>query len=290
MKQLAVLGSPIGQALSPVLHRAAYRALGLNRSYRAIDCTPDRLATFLAGLDDGWAGLSLTMSLKRAAVPRLDEVSQTVKATGTANTVTVRGGRLLGENTDVARGRPAPGGGDGRLLLSRPAPPTRSRRSGQRRETHCSTWSTGPGPPRSLGPPGARAARSSAACPCSFTRPPGRSNGKPAAPRRPWLRCGEPPKAPSARSLRARRRDWMRPAARRCPADAAAAGPLFHLWVRTAPRPEGTAVPGTCGAEQNAALGAVRRQGDHEADSPRNAPPRERNVIPASANSRCTPP
>ncbi|MHC3393949.1 shikimate dehydrogenase [Streptomyces lavendulocolor] len=101
MKQLAVLGSPIGQALSPVLHRAAYRSLGLDWSYHAIDCTPDRLASFFAGLDDGWAGLSLTMPLKRVAVPLLDEVSQTVKATGTANTVTVRGGRLLGENTDV---------------------------------------------------------------------------------------------------------------------------------------------------------------------------------------------
>ncbi|MER0445700.1 shikimate dehydrogenase [Streptomyces sp. Edi4] len=101
MKQLAVLGSPIGQALSPVLHRAAYQALGLDWSYRPIDCTPDRLASFFAGLDDGWAGLSLTMPLKRVAVPLLDEVSQTVKATGTANTVTVRDGRLLGENTDV---------------------------------------------------------------------------------------------------------------------------------------------------------------------------------------------
>lgn len=101
MKQLAVLGSPIGQALSPVLHRAAYQALGLNWTYRAVDCTPEKLPAFLSGLDETWAGLSLTMPLKRAAVPLLDEVSATVKATGTANTVTVRRGRLLGENTDV---------------------------------------------------------------------------------------------------------------------------------------------------------------------------------------------
>lgn len=101
MKQLAVLGSPVGQALSPVLHRAAYQALGLNWAYRAIDCTPEQLAAFLNDMDDSWAGLSLTMPLKCAAVPLLDEVSQTVKVTGTANTVVVRGGRLLGENTDV---------------------------------------------------------------------------------------------------------------------------------------------------------------------------------------------
>jgi Shikimate dehydrogenase substrate binding domain len=100
-KQLAVLGSPIGQALSPVLHRAAYTALGLDWSYRAIDCTPQMLAPFLAALDGNWAGLSLTMPLKRAAVHLLDEVSATVTATGTANTVTIRSGRLLGENTDA---------------------------------------------------------------------------------------------------------------------------------------------------------------------------------------------
>ncbi|WP_307820212.1 shikimate dehydrogenase [Streptomyces sp. MC1] len=66
-----------------------------------MECTPDRLPSFLTLLDDSWAGLSLTMPLKRAAVPLLDEVSATVWATGTANTVVVRGGRLLGENSDV---------------------------------------------------------------------------------------------------------------------------------------------------------------------------------------------
>lgn len=100
-RRAAVLGSPIAHSLSPVLHRAAYAALGLDWTYRAIDCTSDRLAAFLASLDDSWAGLSLTMPLKRTAVPLLDEVSATVTATGTANTVTVRGGRYLGENTDV---------------------------------------------------------------------------------------------------------------------------------------------------------------------------------------------
>ncbi|MFD7580961.1 shikimate dehydrogenase [Kitasatospora sp. NPDC059817] len=101
MKQLAILGSPIGQALSPVLHRAAYGELGLDWTYRAIDCMPDDLPGFLAGLDGTWAGLSLTMPLKRTAVPLLHEVTDTVRATGTANTVTIRDGRLRGENTDV---------------------------------------------------------------------------------------------------------------------------------------------------------------------------------------------
>jgi shikimate dehydrogenase len=99
--QLAILGSPVSHALSPVLHRAAYAALGLDWTYDVIDCTPDRLADFLASLDNTWAGLSLTMPLKHAVVPLLDKASATVTATGAANTVTISGGLLLGENTDV---------------------------------------------------------------------------------------------------------------------------------------------------------------------------------------------
>jgi shikimate dehydrogenase len=97
-----VLGSPIGHSLSPVLHRAAYTALGLDGwSYDAYDVTEDQLAGFLAELDPSWAGLSLTMPLKAAVLPLLDGASPLVEAVGAANTVLLRDGRRLGENTDV---------------------------------------------------------------------------------------------------------------------------------------------------------------------------------------------
>ncbi|SEG94868.1 shikimate dehydrogenase [Actinacidiphila yanglinensis] len=101
MKQLAVLGSPVAQALSPVLHRAAYQAMGLDWAYHAIECLPEELPGFLHGLDGSWAGLSLTMPLKRAVLPLLDDASETVRQTGTANTIVVHHGRLLGDNTDL---------------------------------------------------------------------------------------------------------------------------------------------------------------------------------------------
>ena len=67
----AVLGSPIAHSLSPVLHRAAYAALGLDRwTYTAIECDEAGLPAVLA--TPGWAGLSLTMPLKRAVLPLLD--------------------------------------------------------------------------------------------------------------------------------------------------------------------------------------------------------------------------
>ncbi len=100
-RRCAVLGSPIGHSLSPALHRAAYRELGLDWSYEAVEVAESGLTDFLDGLDGSWRGLSLTMPLKRAVVPLLDEVSETVSLAGAANTVLLETGRRSGENTDV---------------------------------------------------------------------------------------------------------------------------------------------------------------------------------------------
>jgi shikimate dehydrogenase len=97
----AVLGRPVAHSLSPVLHRAAYDALGLDWSYDSVEVDERSLAGFLAGLDDTWRGLSLTMPLKRAVVPLLDEAGALVERSGVANTVLLDGGRRRGENTDV---------------------------------------------------------------------------------------------------------------------------------------------------------------------------------------------
>jgi shikimate dehydrogenase len=96
-----VLGSPIGHSLSPVLHRAAYAELGLDWSYEAVEVTEDGLGPFLDRLDPDWRGLSLTMPLKRAVLPLLDDVDDLVRATGVANTVLLDGGGRRGHNTDV---------------------------------------------------------------------------------------------------------------------------------------------------------------------------------------------
>jgi shikimate dehydrogenase len=98
----AVLGSPVAHSLSPVLHLAAYRALGLDGwSYHAIECDEQRLPGLLGSLGPGWAGLSLTMPLKRAVLPLLDLAQPLVTRVGAANTVLLRGSRRVGHNTDV---------------------------------------------------------------------------------------------------------------------------------------------------------------------------------------------
>lgn len=98
----AVLGSPISHSLSPVLHRAAYRALGLTGwTYDAIECDEPGLRAVLDGCGQDWAGLSLTMPLKRAVLPLLDTAEPLVADVGCANTVIFAAGARQGHNTDV---------------------------------------------------------------------------------------------------------------------------------------------------------------------------------------------
>jgi shikimate dehydrogenase len=97
-----VLGSPIAHSLSPVLHTAAYRELGLTGwTYQAIECDEAGLPRLLATLGPEWAGLSLTMPLKRAVLPLLDRSDPLVTDVGAANTVLLAGGSRAGYNTDV---------------------------------------------------------------------------------------------------------------------------------------------------------------------------------------------
>jgi shikimate dehydrogenase len=122
-RRAAVLGSPIAHSLSPLLHRAAYARLGLSGwTYERHDVNEAALPGFLNGLDrDGggrsgggeggggsdkptgtWAGLSLTMPLKRAVIPLLDEVDPTASAVNAVNTLIFRpDGSRYGANTDV---------------------------------------------------------------------------------------------------------------------------------------------------------------------------------------------
>jgi shikimate dehydrogenase len=98
----AVLGSPIAHSLSPVLQTAAYAALGLDGwAYTAIECDEAGLSGLIASCDSRWAGLSLTMPLKRAVLPLLDWTEPLAAAVGSVNTVVFADGRRYGYNTDA---------------------------------------------------------------------------------------------------------------------------------------------------------------------------------------------
>jgi shikimate dehydrogenase len=101
--RLAVLGSPIAHSRSPKIHAAAYRELGLDWSYTAIECVAGELAAQLDGMDDAWRGLSLTMPLKEEAhrlAARLDPVATDSGVVNTLLRDATLGG-WIGFNTDV---------------------------------------------------------------------------------------------------------------------------------------------------------------------------------------------
>lgn len=97
----AVLGDPIAHSLSPALHRAGYAEVGLTWSYDAHRVPEGGLAGFVAGLDDGWRGLSVTAPLKREALALADEVTERATLAGGVNTLLLGDGRVHGDNTDL---------------------------------------------------------------------------------------------------------------------------------------------------------------------------------------------
>ena len=99
----AVLGSPVAHSLSPVLHGAAYAALGLDDwSYERVECSAEDLPGFVLGCDASWAGLSVTMPGKRAALAVATTASERARRLATANTLVHRAdGTWAADCTDV---------------------------------------------------------------------------------------------------------------------------------------------------------------------------------------------
>ena len=102
MNRAAVLGRPVGHSLSPLLHRAAYAALGLEDwTYDALDIGAEDLPVLLAGLGEEWRGFSVTMPCKQAAVAVADVVDPLPRLLDAANTLVRTGAGWRAENTDV---------------------------------------------------------------------------------------------------------------------------------------------------------------------------------------------
>ena len=98
----AVLGRPISHSLSPLLHRAAYGALGLDDwTYDALDVGVEELPDLLAGLGEEWRGFSVTMPCKQAAMALADVVEPLPQLLNAANTLVRTDAGWRAENTDV---------------------------------------------------------------------------------------------------------------------------------------------------------------------------------------------
>jgi len=100
----AVLGHPIGHSLSPVMHNASLRSLGMDAVYLAFDVAPHRLMDVLRAMRDmGFGGVNLTVPLKEIAFDGADELDASARHVGSVNTIQfLADGRLKGYSTDAA--------------------------------------------------------------------------------------------------------------------------------------------------------------------------------------------
>jgi len=98
---VGVIGWPVGHSLSPPMHNAAFKYLGLNWAYVAFAVPPDMMAQAIQGMRGlQIRGLNVTIPHKGAIVEYLDEVSETAQILDTVNAITNVDGHLTGYNTD----------------------------------------------------------------------------------------------------------------------------------------------------------------------------------------------
>ena len=99
---VGIIGDPIHHTKSPVIHNAAFEALGKNCAYVPFHVRPDDVESAIAGI---WAlgirGVNVTVPHKQSVIPFLDELSADAREIGAVNTIVNHEGTLIGHNTDA---------------------------------------------------------------------------------------------------------------------------------------------------------------------------------------------
>ncbi len=98
----AVLGLPVAHSLSPVIHNAAFAALDMDWTYVALPVEPGMVPAAVTGLRAlGIVGANVTMPHKEAVADVVDELTDDAARLRAVNTIEMRGGVLVGHNTDA---------------------------------------------------------------------------------------------------------------------------------------------------------------------------------------------
>ena len=98
-----VIGDPIAQSKSPLMHGLWLEKLGIDADYRRTHIVTDDLPRFLRDRrdDPDWRGCNVTIPHKQSVMPLLDRVDPVAAGIGAVNTIVPEGGRLVGYNTDA---------------------------------------------------------------------------------------------------------------------------------------------------------------------------------------------
>ncbi len=94
-----IIGNPVRHSLSPIIHNGAFRRMGLNAVYLAFEVND--LKEAMTGIRElGVRGLSVTIPFKTRILPYLDHIEDVAGKIRAVNTLTVKGGKWVGYNTD----------------------------------------------------------------------------------------------------------------------------------------------------------------------------------------------
>lgn len=103
-KILGVIGFPVRHSLSPVMHNAVFKCLGINATYKSFEIKPEALKKFVLALKRNHIfGLNVTIPHKESVIPYLASVRDMpglAQSIGAVNTIKMDGGRPIGYNTD----------------------------------------------------------------------------------------------------------------------------------------------------------------------------------------------
>jgi shikimate dehydrogenase len=97
----AILGDPVAHSLSPIMHNAAFRTLGIPAVYVPFPCSADDVPALIQALARSGGGGNVTVPYKEAAVAAVDVCRELVEVVGACNTFWGENGGSAGDNTDV---------------------------------------------------------------------------------------------------------------------------------------------------------------------------------------------
>ena len=96
-----LIGNPVSHSLSPLMHNAAFKALGIDGHYQLFELKAEEVESFLRSLNQrGVCGLNVTIPYKEKVIPFLDKLNPQAELIGAVNTIKNSGGKLEGFNTD----------------------------------------------------------------------------------------------------------------------------------------------------------------------------------------------
>lgn len=101
MDKYALLGYPLSHSYSPLIHNEMFKQKNINATYELLEIKEDKLEDAIESLKNGtYKGFNVTIPYKVKIIDYVDELTDHAKSIGSVNTLYLRDGKVVGDNTD----------------------------------------------------------------------------------------------------------------------------------------------------------------------------------------------